>query len=52
MNIHNLWRGERVKVTVRPIMKLWGERPQQELKTENTVHQGLEEGEKDFTKRG
>lgn len=33
-------------------MKLWGGRPWQELKIENTVHWGLQEGENDFTKRG
>lgn len=42
--------GEKIKIIVRSTLILWGERPQQELKIEDTVHQGPVEGGKDFTK--
>lgn len=44
--------GEKIKIIVRSIVTLWRERAQQELKTENPIHQGLFKGGKDLTKRG
>lgn len=44
------WKAERNKAVMRSTMKLWGIRPQWELKIENTAHQGQEGGE-DFTKK-
>lgn len=49
MNIYCLWKGERIKIIVRSTRTLSGKRPQQKLKIENTVLQGLLEGREDIT---